>query len=103
MPCDIILLSGTYKALLLDLSRSGARIVLENPPKKGDGAIMRFDGNEIFCLVTWVDGARCGLQFDQPLTNDVLAKARWLSENYPSLEREACINWAKKFVMGNAA
>jgi hypothetical protein len=52
---------------LWDLSETGARVSLDNPPQAGESALLKWGTEKVMCSVVWVDRDMCGLSFDHPI------------------------------------
>ena len=59
--------SGSRPGVLADLSVSGARMVLDDPPRQGLSGMLDWDGRETFCSVVWSANGACGLLFERAL------------------------------------
>ena len=57
---------------LWDISITGARFQVENPPKSGVTALLEWEPAEAMCKVVWSMGDVCGLQFERPLKQSVV-------------------------------
>ena len=54
----------THSAILENISKSGAKLALDNAPQVGSEVILQWHGNELFGRVTWTSPTQCGLVFD---------------------------------------
>lgn len=92
----LITLDGTVPLTLLDLSRSGARIILGRGLVRGGDAVLTWDRFEAFCTIAWIGGQQCGLDFDEPLPEDVLHQTRSIADADPDryANRAAARDWA---------
>jgi hypothetical protein len=64
---------------LWDLSETGARVSLDNPPQPGEAALLKWGSEKVMCSVVWTDRDMCGLAFDHPIDPAVVeASARML-------------------------
>lgn len=66
---------GDWRGTLWDLSETGARLQVANPPGAGATALLRWAGHECFCRVAWATGDMCGLAFDRPLARTLVRDA----------------------------
>jgi hypothetical protein len=57
---------------LWDLSETGARVSLDNPPQAGESALLKWGTEKVMCSVVWVDRDMCGLSFDHPIVPAVV-------------------------------
>ena len=60
-------LSDRYRVAVRNISCTGAMVEGDGLPVAGQDAILRAQGLEFFCSIVWSEGARCGLNFDEPL------------------------------------
>ena len=64
--------SGNRTGRLFDISTTGARIVIDEPPPKGVSAILDWTTHDVYCLVIWTKPGMCGVEFDRPLPQGVI-------------------------------
>lgn len=80
IPAVLLTTDGRGPISLLDLSESGARILLASDTKVSCG-FLRWMHYEAFCTVVWQDGAQAGIQFEHPIDRDWVLETRdWLPE-----------------------
>lgn len=65
-------LTGTYRVAIKNLSCTGALIQCDQPLKVGKEGVLEGKRLDHLCRVVWTDGALYGLQFDSPLSMDVV-------------------------------
>ena len=65
-PARLQTTGGDWSGRLADISETGARLQVGNPPKAGVHALLKCGANEIFCKIAWSIGDACGLAFDRP-------------------------------------
>lgn len=53
---------------LRDISAGGTLVESEQPFAAGKDAILRRGSTEVFARIVWANGNRCGLQFEDPMT-----------------------------------
>ena len=70
----LLTLEGEQWVTLVDLSQSGARVVLGAPDKVSGGGLLRWLGYEAFGDPAWQFGDELALHFDEPID------AAWLLE-----------------------
>ncbi len=64
---------------LWDISQTGARISIANPPAQGEAALLRWESTQVMCRVVWSENDMCGLSFESPISAEaVSATARLL-------------------------
>lgn len=66
IPARLLSLEGQQWVTLIDLSQSGARVVLGSPGKFG-GGLLRWLGFEAFGDPAWQVGDELALHFDEPI------------------------------------
>lgn len=55
---------GSYRsAVLRDLSQTGARLELDEPPPEGTTALLRWQTHDTLCTVVWRSPVACGVAF----------------------------------------
>ena len=60
---------GRFRAVaLLELSRTNARVSGHDLPPAGAELIFKSDAVEVFATAAWTESDRCGLLFEEPLT-----------------------------------
>lgn len=101
IPARLVTVSETRRCVLLDISRSGARIGLRKPLEDGEAGLLQYARFETFGCVVHKDQGLNGLEFDVELSDaDVLA-IRGHAEMYETDERAALLNEARAWVMGS--
>lgn len=55
-----------------NLSATGAMLEGEKLPRVGSDVVIRRGSAELFAAVAWAEDGRCGVEFDQPLSEDDL-------------------------------
>lgn len=73
----LLLLPGTSprEVRVRNLSASGARLDLADPPARGSTALLCRGSVEVAAEVIWTEKASCGLRFSEPIE-----VARWMSD-----------------------
>ena len=72
-------LMGDSAGTLLDLSTTGARIHLADPPQPGTTGVLRWSRHEAICSVVWATDDVCGVSFDAAIDEAVMAQSARLS------------------------
>ena len=76
---QLVTRSGVHSVRLNNISREGAGITAAVPLKRGAEVILRWRQIDVFARVTWAEGTRCGLKFEQHLTAAEVMHARSLA------------------------
>ena len=71
VPARLIVPESTYPVLLDDLSQGGARIALPEP-YEFVVCVLRWMDHHAFADVAWRDGLAVGLQFDKPISEELV-------------------------------
>ena len=53
----------THSAILENISKSGAKLTIDDPPRVGSEVILQWHGHELFGEVSWTSPTQCGLVF----------------------------------------
>lgn len=100
IPAKLITVSETRRCVLLDVSRTGARIGIAKPLDVGDAGFLRFADFEVFgCAIRKEDG-RNGLEFDIELSDEDVLATRHYAETCQMSERDALLEQARLWVLG---
>lgn len=102
IPASIETLHGNHAAELTSLSCTGAAISLQSVPKLSADLVLRCGSLEAFCTVVWVKPGRCGLHFDEPITETEVLSARQTSDQLPASQQAQRMAAAKAWVEGNS-
>ncbi|SHN64678.1 PilZ domain-containing protein [Erythrobacter sanguineus] len=106
IPVRLVATYATETCVLLDLSRSGARIGLARPLPCGDCAYLQIAGIEAFAEVVRRDpgvaGGVNGLVFDQSLPDAAVLAVRRHAETFEQREREAFRDQVRRWVKGES-
>jgi hypothetical protein len=100
IPAALLSVDGRAAISLLDLSESGARILLPGDAPVSCG-FLRWMDYEAFASVSWRDGRQAGLRFEEPIERDWLLDTReWL----PALANagDDVRRYAKAWVRGDS-
>ena len=92
-------LTDTYQALMCDLSFFGARVALDGYISPASEAVLCWTGFEVFSNIAWCHGGYCGLEFDEPLADNILIATRDLYDASPRIDHVRVA--AKAFVNGS--
>ncbi|MFM6951144.1 MAG: PilZ domain-containing protein [Novosphingobium sp.] len=99
----LIALHDQGSAIVENISATGARISTRLELHKGMSCIVQLPGLEVLADVAWSNRERCGLLFEEPLTQPQLLALRQLADGPPPDERVAQRAWARNFVNGTSA
>lgn len=98
VPARIETIRGFYRVTLVNLSRTGAQIEIEDLPAIGSDVVLKCGTIDAFATVRWARGGRCGLHFDEPIDQtDVLLQrhaAEAAARSPKAAEWQAAREWA---------
>jgi hypothetical protein len=101
LPARIILLTGTERCILEDLSVTGAAVIPEGPlPQPGACAILQCEGVEAFGQVRWSRFGRCGVMFEDKLPLEQVVWLRHHADDFEVTERARQMESARAWVQG---
>ncbi|WP_299193753.1 PilZ domain-containing protein [uncultured Erythrobacter sp.] len=104
IPARLVTLSDTRHCILIDLSRTGAQIGLEEPLEEGENAFLQIDGLDEFAEVVRSDigplGGINGVVFEEPLSDEQVISVRRFSESLETRERQAFRSEVRAWVTG---
>lgn len=63
----------TRNVTLADLSETGAKVMVNDPPKAGLVALIQIGSREMFCRIAWSREGSCGVSFEKPLPRELVA------------------------------
>ena len=66
-PAVLITMSDRHRALLFNISRTGARLRSEYTPTEGTELFLQVGELDVYAKVVWRRGDECGLQFDREI------------------------------------
>lgn len=90
----------TLDCVLVNISRTGARIALEYPLEIGEFAVLKCARLEEYADVVRCGPGHNGLQFDRPLSKEQILALRAHSENAELEERHAFRREVRNWVTG---
>ena len=81
LPVSLMFPDKTCPCLLENMSSGGGRVHIEPLPKLGSAAFLHCADLEIFCSVVWARGRKCGLNFEDIVTQDMVMAIRAFADN----------------------
>ena len=102
LPARFVAIEGTHKAILLNVSRSGALIAILNTVRKGEGGFLECGKLNAFCIVTRSEFSLNAVQFEEPLSAEEVLDIRRYYENFEEREKRLLIETARKWVTGDS-
>jgi hypothetical protein len=88
------------RAAIYNVSCTGAQVTLDAPPRMGSDLLLKSGSIDVLCTIVWVKGNVCGLEFDEPLSEEEVVSLRRLADNQSELQHAARNSAAKDWSEG---
>jgi hypothetical protein len=88
----LVLPDRSVNCRMENISRTGCRIRLCEPAKRGATVLVRIERLEEIGTVVWAKGPMCGVHFARPIAVEALARIRWMVEHQDDQERRTIAN-----------
>ena len=102
LPARFIAVEQTHKAILLNLSRTGAQIAILNSIRKGEGGFLECGRLKVFGIIARSEFSINALEFDEPLAQQDVLDIRRFYENFEERERRQLFETARQWVNGDS-
>lgn len=79
-PATLKMTGGLRDGRLSDLSEKGARLETAEPPAKGSSGLLQWLDQEHFGTIVWTKDGSCGISFERPIGEDIVARSGELVE-----------------------
>ena len=83
-PAQLKTPGGTRNVTLADLSETGAKVMVSDPPKAGIVALIQIGPREMFCRIAWSREGSCGVSFEKPLPSELVAAITGKALGFPA-------------------
>lgn len=100
LPARLTLLDRAAACLIVDISRSGAQLQIDSPPKVGEFGRIECGKLDHFFDVIWCFGKHIGVAFDVPISQDMLLHLRGVHDSSPNPQLSDTKNLARRWVNG---
>lgn len=100
LPARLVLLNRSAPCILENISLTGARLVIEKPPKVGEFGEVHGEALCEFFEVVWASGRNVGIAFDEPLRRETLFHLREFNDSFPELQKREMKQLARAWVTG---
>lgn len=101
LPAQLVAVEKVHTCILLNLSRTGAQVAILDAMREGEGAILRCGMINNFAIITRSEFGLNALEFDDPLTDEIVLEIRRYHETFEEREKRALIETARKWVTGD--
>ncbi|MEM7703863.1 MAG: hypothetical protein AAF251_18145 [Pseudomonadota bacterium] len=102
LPARFIAVEETHKAILLNLSRTGAQIAILNSVREGEGGFLECGQLKVFAIIARSEFGINALEFEEPLTDQAVLDIRRYSETVEERERRHLLETARQWVNGES-
>ena len=104
IPARLVSLYGTQPCIMLDISRTGARMALGAPLAVGQSGFIALARFELFGLIVRTErgsgGGGNAMAFDDPLSKAQILEIRQFAERFEAREQEDLREQVRKWVTG---
>ncbi|NBB25843.1 hypothetical protein GVM20_11955 [Porphyrobacter sp. SLTP] len=90
----------SHTCILLNLSRTGAKVAILDAMREGEGAILRCGVIDHFGIISRSEFGLNAIAFEEPLTDTIVLETRRYYENFEDRERRELIEMARRWVTG---
>ncbi len=101
IPARVVSLYSTQRCVLLDVSRTGAQIALKKPLDLGEGALLQVHTLDQFASAVRLGNGRNGLEFETPLSDELVIQMRWFGEQIEEREKRELREAVRAWVNGD--
>jgi len=101
LPARFVAVEEVHKAILLNISRTGAMIAILSCVREGEGGFLEC-GKKLkqFAIITRSEFSINAMQFEEPLSEEAVLDIRRYYENFEERERRQLIETARNWVNG---
>lgn len=100
LPARFVAVEDTHKAILLNVSCTGAQIALLNCVRLGESGFLECGKLKKFAVVTRSEFSINAMEFEEPLSEQTVLDIRRYYENFEERERRRVIETARNWVNG---
>lgn len=95
LPARLIDVTASHDVRLENLSRTGARIELQDAPRlcRGESMLLQWAGFEHFGEIVWRKGNHAGITFDEEASERELLETRHLQDH---VQRDGCETFLRR-------
>ncbi|OGS58295.1 MAG: hypothetical protein A3J40_01205 [Erythrobacter sp. RIFCSPHIGHO2_12_FULL_63_10] len=100
LPARLNMIDGMIPCIIEDISRTGARIVIQQARPIGQSGILQCPPLDAFFDRVWADGVRIGVTFEEPVSTETLHALRLLHDHHDAMSRQELRRTARDWVSG---
>ena len=102
LPARFVAVERTHQCILLNLSRSGAKIAILDNVQEGESGILHCGDLEVFAVIVRSEFSLNALQFEEEISDKQVLDMRRYHESFEERERRQLIETARKWVNGDS-
>lgn len=100
LPAKMETRAENLRVVMIDLSTTGARVLLQDLPQSGTEVVLYWDKYEAFGEVVWAEGVHCGISFFDPIPEETVLATREFDDaarlpKDKELLRQAARHWVE--------
>lgn len=80
MEAKVVTVSGRATGFVLNVSCHGAMVQTAEPPSQGSSVVLKCGPLDELGKVAWVEQGRIGIEFDEPVSEDLVVELRQLAD-----------------------
>ncbi|HEY6963600.1 MAG TPA: PilZ domain-containing protein [Erythrobacter sp.] len=106
IPARFVSIYSTQPCVLLDISRTGARLALPGPLARNQSGFIELGRLEVFGTIVRMekgpDGGVNAMVFDEPIAKSLVLEIRKFAEDFELREHQALRDQVRRWVAGEA-
>ncbi|MFZ9395410.1 MAG: PilZ domain-containing protein [Erythrobacter sp.] len=103
LPARLVLLDRACHCIIENISCTGARLVVDNPPRLAEFGQVQCEGLDHFFETVWCRGNQVGIAFDEPVPRSALLRLRQLNDHFSEVRQRELKALARHWVTGQPA
>lgn len=101
LPGRLVAVERSHQCIVMNLSRTGAQVAILESLREGEGAMLKCGAIDHFVVVTRSEFGLNALEFEEPLSDELVLDIRRYHETFEDRERRNLIETARKWVNGD--
>ena len=103
LPATFETVNGTARAVLRNISTTGAMLEVAQQPTVGASGVLACAGLDCFGEIVWVRSRWCGFAFDEPIAHHEVLRLRQASDQASGSEQRDVQDAARRWAEGAGA
>lgn len=101
LPARLTFIGRSSACLVENISRTGAQLVVDRTPRKGEEGQLRCEYLSAFFRTIWGAGNLIGVEFDEAIPLEQILELRRINDSYSELQRLEVRRTARRWVAGD--